>query len=93
MNSLRWAVSQPDLSCSARVILSHLVIYSGEGYHTCSVSLGTIASSCGVNKATVLRQLDNLESLGFITRRHRHGDDGRRVANIYRIHFQKEAVK
>lgn len=56
----------------------------------CWPGMDVVAEACGVSKASVIRYVAKMESMGLVKVERRKGDDGRQATNIYCLNMEWE---
>jgi len=79
------AMKQRGLKPAAKIVLYWLADHHNETTGACFPSLKTLAQECEMDKATVVRHLDALESAGLIERQERIRDNGSQTSTAYTL--------
>jgi len=79
--ALTWAFDQ-DLPTTQKFVLVALADKADEA-HSCFPSQATLARMTGATDRTVRNALTALERAGYVTRKHRHREDGTRTSDRY----------
>jgi hypothetical protein len=84
---VKFALSQPDLSPTERLMLIALVTHRNPRTGYATPSMAQLAKDCGVTPRGARKILAQLERRGFIQRFYRRRADGRDNTNVYRLPF------
>lgn len=86
MNSIHAnkMISNETLSMKAAAVLNNLILHSNKS-NECFPALRTIARECKMSIRTVQRGLDELLSIGLVTKKHNYRENGSQTSNIYKI--------
>lgn len=77
-------IKNESLTSKAAAVLHNLALHSNKE-NECFPALKTIARECRLSVRTVQRALDELLSVGLITKKHNYRANGSQTSNIYRI--------
>lgn len=86
MNSIyiNEIIKKETLSSKAVAVLHNLALHSNKD-NECFPALKTISRECHLSVRTVQRALDELLSIGLITKKHNYRSNGSQTSNIYKI--------
>lgn len=76
-------VSSADVPATARTVYRALLRYANRKTWSCYPSINTLAKDTGLSKATIIRQLKNLEKNNLIIKIHRTRKDNGKTSNMY----------
>lgn len=82
----RWVLSYLQGDSTAKAVLLELLVYMRPETQTTTTSYKYIAQQVGVDRRTVIRAIQRLESAGVIIRKHR-GTKGHNLSNAFIINF------
>lgn len=85
---MNWALQQRTGSASSKAVL---LILANRADHRgiCWPGIDGIALQAELNRSTVIRHLERMESDGMLCRRQRPGDGGGRKSNVYYLHISE----
>ena len=93
-----WALEQHDLKPIEQIVLIRLCDHANEksydeqeGTYYCFPRQQTLADRCNVNRRTILRVIERLQEMGYLTIETRFNDDGRQVSNVYKLNVSVKA--
>lgn len=81
VEAMTWAIAQRTGSTSRKAVLLALADRAGFDW-VCWPSQATIAGETEMDERSVRRILADLEVAGFITRRHRYTEHGKRTSDL-----------
>jgi biotin operon repressor len=82
----RWVLPYLQGDSTAKAVLLELLVYMRPETQTTTTSYKYIAEQVGVDRRTVIRAIQRLESAGVIIRKHR-GTKGHNLSNAFLINF------
>lgn len=82
----RWVLPYLQGDSTAKAVLLELLVYMRPETQTTTTSYKYIAQQVGVDRRTVIRAIQRLESAGVIIRKHR-GTKGHNLSNAFIINF------
>lgn len=89
--ALVWAANVRGLKPATKIVLIQLSERHNKDTSRCDPSIRLLADDCEMNRTTVMRHLEKLESVGLITRVSRGGDGIGRESNQYILHIPEDA--
>lgn len=81
------AMKQDGLKPAAKIVLYWLADHYNESTGACFPSLNTLSKECEMNRSTLVRHLNDLESKGLIQRTHRVRENGSQTSTEYCLHL------
>lgn len=87
----RWVLPYLQGDSTAKAVLLELLVYMRPETQTTTTSYKYIAEQVGVDRRTVIRAIQRLESAGVIIRKHR-GTKGHNLSNAFIINFNNPEV-
>ncbi len=86
LQAMAWAWGQ-ELPHTEKFVLVCLADMYNPESGICSPSMQYIAKKCGMDRVTVLRKLQNLETTGHVTAQTRTNSKGHKTSNLYILHL------
>lgn len=85
--ALVWAANVRGLKATTKIVLIQLAERHNKDTGLCNPSIKTLAEDCEMDRSTVIRHLELLESFELITRVRKGNEDGGRASNEYVLHM------
>ena len=82
--AMAWAAQQKCPNSISKLVLLMLANYADDRHQTFP-SYKKLAQLCACNDRTVMRAINQLKELGFITVSKRYGDDGKQTSNSFTL--------
>ena len=88
INAMQWALRQPLNGCQKFVLF--ILGYHANEAAQCWPSLETIAKECGISRATAICHINEMSTLGLVSKQHRHDNRGYRRSTRYTLHLDHD---
>lgn len=88
--ALIWAANVRGLKPMTKIVLIQLSERHNKDTGLCNPSIKTLADDCEMDRSTVIRHLESLETFGLVTRVRKGNDDGGRASNEYVLHMPEQ---
>lgn len=82
--AMSWAASQDCPNSVSKLVLMMLANYADDRHQTYP-SYKKLGQLCSCNDRTVMRAINQLKDLGFLTVTKRYGDDGKQTSNSFTL--------
>ena len=89
--AMTWAVEQ-ELPAMQKIVLLMMANRTGNDNGICYPSHERLAKDCGMEKRSVIRQIEKLETAGLLTVIRSVDDKGMKAVNKYRLHLDAKAA-